>query len=169
MYLTVIVNSEGHIGSDDVVEADLAVLWGAVGIQSLHPHNPVKQTPFWDWGLVATLNEHGGELVDVVYTHMHGGPEVEERGVGREWNAKHKQGEIDFILTTGSRNVWAALAAHSKEGCNCCLNGKYPLPNVEGEPTCGISCCSLRRVPLRSRRPGWWSCAPAGSRSPAAP
>lgn len=34
--------------------------------------------------------------------------------------------------------------------------------------TCGISCCWRHRVPLRSRRPGWWSCAPAGSHSPAA-
>lgn len=35
--------------------------------------------------------------------------------------------------------------------------------------TCGISCCSLHQVPPRSRRPGWWSCAPAGSHSQAAP
>lgn len=47
-YLTIIVNSEGHIGSDDVIEANLAVLRGAVSIQSLHTHDSVKQTPFWD-------------------------------------------------------------------------------------------------------------------------
>lgn len=40
--LTIIVNSEGHIGSDDVIEADLAVLRGAVGIQSLHAHDSIK-------------------------------------------------------------------------------------------------------------------------------
>lgn len=78
-YLTVVVNSEGHIGSDDVIEADLAVLWGAVGIQSLHPHDSVEETPFWDRGLVAPLDEHGGELVDVVDTDVHSGP----GGVGR--------------------------------------------------------------------------------------
>lgn len=73
--LTVVVNSEGHIGSDDVIEANLAVLRGAVGIQSLHAHDPVKQAPFWDRSLVATLDKHWGELIDVVHTDMHGGPE----------------------------------------------------------------------------------------------
>lgn len=92
--LTVVVNSKGHIGSDDVIEANLAVLWGAVSIQSLHTHNSVKQTAFWDRGLVATLDKHGGELIDVVHTNMHGGPEGGREG-GRE--TKHKQGEIDYI------------------------------------------------------------------------
>lgn len=79
-YLTIIVNSEGYIGSYYVIEADLAVLWRAVGIQSLHADNPVKQAPLWDRGLVATLDEHWGELIDVVYTDVHGGPEGRRSG-----------------------------------------------------------------------------------------
>lgn len=75
IYLTVIVNGEGHIRSDDVIEADLAVLRRAVSIQGLHAHNPVEQAALWDRGLIATLNKHRGELVDVIHTHMHGGPE----------------------------------------------------------------------------------------------
>lgn len=79
-YLTIVVNSEGHIGSDDVIEANLAVLRGAVSIQGLHAHDSVKQTPLWDRSLIATLDEHGGELVDVVHTNMHGGPEGSRSG-----------------------------------------------------------------------------------------
>lgn len=80
IHLTIVVNSKGHIGSDDVIEANLAVLRGAVGIQSLHAYDSVKQTPFWDRGLVAALNKHGGELVDVVYANVHGGPEESRSG-----------------------------------------------------------------------------------------
>lgn len=47
-HLTVVVDGEGNIGSDDVVEANLAVLWGTVGIQGFHAHDSVKQTPLWD-------------------------------------------------------------------------------------------------------------------------
>lgn len=78
-YLTVVINGEGHIGSDDVIEANLAVLRGAVGIQGLHAHDSVKQTPFWDRSLIATLNKHRGELIDVVHSYMHGGPEEQRR------------------------------------------------------------------------------------------
>lgn len=81
-HLTVVVNSKGHIGSDDVIEADLAVLRGAVGIQSLDPHDPVKQTALRDRSLVASLHKHRGELVDVIHTNMHRGPEGEEGDEG---------------------------------------------------------------------------------------
>lgn len=74
IHLTVIVNGEGHIWSDDVIEANLAVLRRAVSIQSLHAHNPVEQAALWDRGLVATLDKHWGELVDVIHAHVHGGP-----------------------------------------------------------------------------------------------
>lgn len=74
MHLTIVVDREGHVGSDDVIETDLAVLWRAVGIQSFNAHDSVKQTPFWDWGLITTLDEHGGKLIDVIHTNMHSGP-----------------------------------------------------------------------------------------------
>lgn len=79
-YLTVIVNGEGHIRSDDVIEADLAVLRGAVSIQSLHTHNPVKQAALGDRGLIATLHKHWRKLIDVIHTHVHGGPERRRGG-----------------------------------------------------------------------------------------
>lgn len=94
-YLTVIVNGEGHVGSDDVVEADLAVLRRAVGIQSLHAHDAVEEASLRHRGLVATLDKHRGELVDVIHTHVHGGPErgregEEVGGRGRRWEAKQQ-------------------------------------------------------------------------------
>lgn len=93
-YLTVIVNGEGHVGSDDVVEADLAVLRRAVGIQSLHAHDAVEEASLRHRGLVATLDKHRGELVDVIHTHVHGGPEREGEEVGGKAT---KQGQIDYL------------------------------------------------------------------------
>lgn len=95
-YLTVIVNGEGHVGSDDVVEADLAVLRRAVGIQSLHAHNAVEEASLRHRGLVATLDKHRGELVDVIHTHVHGGPERGREGEevgerGRRWDRGGRQ------------------------------------------------------------------------------
>lgn len=103
-YLTVVVNSEGHIGSDDVIEANLAVLRGAVGVQSLHAHNSVKQTPLWDGRLVATLDKHRGELIDVVNTNMHGGPEGGgRRGKQRE---RERDGQAERDYCNDRRHKW---------------------------------------------------------------
>lgn len=106
--LTVVVNSKGHVGSDDVVETNLAVLWGAVGVESLGAHDAVKEPPLWDRGLVATLHEHGGELVDVVDPHVYGGPDEArkrclEGKVGGAAGSQHDRAHLwDFLLLTAS-------------------------------------------------------------------
>lgn len=112
--LTVVVNGEGHVGSDDVVEADLAVLRRAVGVQGLHAHDPVKQASFRDRSLVAALHKHRGELVDVVDTHVHSGPESGVEWVGREGGGAGGQtGTKSLFNAAGSRNC---LQQHSKGG-----------------------------------------------------
>lgn len=73
--LTIVIDDKGNVGGEDVVEADLAVLRGAVRVECLNAHDAVEQTAFWDGGLIATLHEHWGELVYVVHTYMHRGPE----------------------------------------------------------------------------------------------
>lgn len=78
--LTIVIDDKGNVGGDDVVEADLAVLRGAVCVEGLNAHDAVEQTAFWDGGLIATLHEHWGELVYVVHTYMHRGPEKEREG-----------------------------------------------------------------------------------------
>ena len=128
-YLTVVVNSEGHIGSDDVIEANLAVLRGAVGIQGLHAHDPVKQTPFRDRSLVATLHEHGGELVDVVHTDVHGGPSGSRSG--KQNTSRVREGEI--IVTTGVRN---GISRGNLRNISCSNREE----KEERPLTCEISC-----------------------------
>lgn len=82
-HLTIVVNGEGNIGSDDVVEANLTVLRGTVGIQGFHAHDSVKQTALWDRSLVATLDKHRGELIDVIHANVHGGPGGGRRDTSR--------------------------------------------------------------------------------------
>lgn len=72
--LTVVVDGEGHVGRDDVIEADLAVLRGAVGVQGLDAHHAVEQAALGHRRLVPTLHEHRGELVDVVDAHVNRRP-----------------------------------------------------------------------------------------------
>lgn len=137
-YLTIVVDSEGHIGSDDVIEANLAVLRGAIGIQSLHAHDSVKQTPFWDRSLVATINEHGGELIDVVHTNVHGGPEGSRSG------KQDTSRERRIIVTTGRRNGWIVFTAHSQRkpqivSVIIVKNTKYLLFELEGEGGVGTN------------------------------
>ena len=103
--LTVVVDGEGHVGGDDVVEADLAVLRGAVGVQGLHAHDAVEQAALGHGGLVAPLHEHGGELVDVVDAHVHRGPgdggerdrEAGDRGIRTTWCLSWERGVLAVL------------------------------------------------------------------------
>ncbi len=72
--LTIIVNGERDVGCDDVIEADLAVLRWAVGINGFHPYNTIKQTTLGHRCLIPTLHKDRRELVHIVYTNVHGGP-----------------------------------------------------------------------------------------------
>lgn len=72
--LTIVVDCKRDVGRDDVVETDLAVLRWAVGVQSLHAHDAIKKATLGDRCLVTPLDEHRGELVHVIHTHVHRGP-----------------------------------------------------------------------------------------------
>lgn len=78
--LTIIINGERDVGCDDVIEADLAVLRGAVGIHGFHPHNTIKQTTLRHRRLVPTLHKDRRELVHVIYTDVHSGPWKKKNG-----------------------------------------------------------------------------------------
>lgn len=103
--LTIVVDGEGHIGSDDVIEADLTVLWGTVSVQGFHTHDPVEQTPLWDRSLVAAFDEHRGELIDVIHANVHGGPGGRRSG-RRDTSRAIKP-------TTGRRQTETVLAART--------------------------------------------------------
>jgi len=90
--LTVVVDGEGHVGRDDVIEADLAVLRGAVGVQGLHAHHAVEQAALGHRRLVPPLHEHRGELVDVVDAHVHRRP-GRRRGGEETHRGRHKDRE----------------------------------------------------------------------------
>lgn len=72
--LTVAVDGEWYIARGDLIEADLAILRRAVGIQRLHLHNAVEQAALRHRGLVVALHKHRGELVYIVDTDMNRGP-----------------------------------------------------------------------------------------------
>lgn len=78
--LTVIVNRKRRVGRDDVIEADLAVLWRTVRVQGLHPDDAVEQTPLRHGRLVPLLHKHRGELVYIIDTHVNSGSEWEKEG-----------------------------------------------------------------------------------------
>lgn len=79
---TVLVDGEGHVGSDDLIAAYLTVLEGAVGIHSFHFQDAVVLLSLDDGGLVGLLLEHRRVLVHVVHLDVDGGP-VEWEGEGR--------------------------------------------------------------------------------------
>lgn len=72
--LTIIVNGEWHVGRDDVIEANLAILRGTVSIHCFYPHNTIKQTTLRHRCLISTLHKDRRELVHVIYPNVHCGP-----------------------------------------------------------------------------------------------
>lgn len=78
--LTIVVDCKWDVRRDDVVEADLAVLRWAVGVQCFHAYNAIEKTTFGDRCLVPTLDKHRGELIHVIHTHVHCGPVGGENG-----------------------------------------------------------------------------------------
>lgn len=76
--LTVFVDGEGHVRSDNLVVANLTELEGAVGVHSLHLQDAVVLLPLDDCGFVGLLLEHRRVLVDVVHLDVNSGSEKKE-------------------------------------------------------------------------------------------
>lgn len=72
--LTIIVDEEGSVGREDLIVADLAVLWGAVAINGFHPQDAIVELPLSHCGTVQPLHKHRGKLVHIVDPHVHRRP-----------------------------------------------------------------------------------------------
>lgn len=79
LLLTVTIDGEGCVSSGDLVVADLAVLWGAVLISSLHLQDIVINLALCHCCLILGLPKHWGKLIDIVDLNVHHCP-VNSRG-----------------------------------------------------------------------------------------
>lgn len=129
--LTIIVNSEWNVGRDDVIEADLAILRGAVSIHRFYPHNAIIQTTLGHRCLISTLHKDRRELVHIIHTNVHRGP-------GNTSNLESKTHAYRRTIP----NTY-------------CIHFYINIVRL----TCGISCCWRHQHPHRSHKPGWWSYA----------
>lgn len=77
--LTISVDGKRHICGDDFIVADLAVLGGAVLINSLHLQNAVIDLALCHNSLVGWLFEGGSKLIDILHLDMDHGPGTTHR------------------------------------------------------------------------------------------
>ena len=75
--LTIAVDGKGCVWGDDVVVADLAVLWRAVLVPGLHLKDAVIDLPLRQCGVVHRLPEHWSKLIHIIHLDMHHRPERE--------------------------------------------------------------------------------------------
>lgn len=77
--LTISVDGKRNISCDDFIVANLAVLWGAVLVDSLHLQDAVVDLALCHDSLVGRLFEGGSKLIDVLHLDMDHGPRTTHR------------------------------------------------------------------------------------------